>query len=189
MMLIDLVAKEAQLVLDDSHDLVARIVNTRKSIEVWHHLETYKRFLRGYRDLSIKLECVYPGTQERCDFWVQEHDTTESWIELKCCVTNYCKNQTEIGVTRPITNQIAGILADGNKLLRITKPGAHLHIFLLAYPLPVDYRNHREWKGHLERLRVAGMHVSEAFSISVVCGGKPTNVVAYRCDIGTASAR
>jgi hypothetical protein len=123
-MLIDLVADEGKSVLVESRDLIARLVRIRKRFEVWHHLETYKRLLHGHPELSIEVERLYPGTQERCDFWMREDDKIESWIELKCRVTNYCQGYTAAGSVRPITNQIAEIIRDRTRLFRLFQSGA-----------------------------------------------------------------
>ncbi len=120
-MLVDIITEEAHQIIQYNVRMISRLVAERKRFENWLQLEILTRLMEKFP--AIEIEKAFPGTQERCDFWLKEQTGEESWIELKLCVTNYCSNYCEISSARPITNQISDIKRDLHKLHRL--PTAH----------------------------------------------------------------
>lgn len=100
-------------------------------------------------------------------------------MELKVCVTNYANSFGRRTSPRPITNQISDVLRDAEKLGRLAREACERHIFLLAYPMPLNYASHVEWGRHLERLRSRGTSVMQTLASRVEQSGQTATVVGY----------
>ena len=135
--------------------MTKRLAASRKRSESWLQIEVFKRFIRPFPDIEIVPERAYPsGGQERCDLWCREADGSESWVELKTCVTNY-EQQYGPNSPRPITNQISEVIRDTERLMRLPVESRR-HLFLLAYPMPASGIPPQQWSIHLSRLRDGG---------------------------------
>lgn len=134
-------------VLSENKGLLSHLAIRRLRCENWLRLETYKRLYLG-RSFECGIECAYVDSKERCDFYLK-NATSEAWVEVKLCVTNYAKGWFPPPSARPITNQISSIEQDIQKLRRITSIGASKHIFLVVYPLPENHAELAEWQSHL----------------------------------------
>jgi hypothetical protein len=182
-LLVDLVADHAQSVLRQEIDLISRLVSRRKRFENWLQIGIYKRLIRDNRDIIVELERPYPIGSERCDFWSPKSDNCENWVEPKICVTNYVQNYTELSSPRPITNQIDSVIADIEKLRRISLASSFRHVFLLAYPIPVGDRPYSPWEGHLDKIRKTSTDLSLTFMVKIERGTKEAAVHGYKISL------
>lgn len=180
----EIVARAAGAALEANTGLLTRLVTTRARFENWLHLEILGRLLSELDGYDLEAERRYPGTRERCDLWLRSPDGDETWIELKCCVTNYCSAFTTKSSARPITNEISEILRDKDKLARIEQ--GTLEILLIAYPMPDGYTTHVAWSGHLAKFKAAELYVVEAFSIPLSREAYTAAVVGYRLALDKA---
>lgn len=137
-------------ILKRDGDILSAIFASRKRIEGWLQLEIYKILRRRYESTAIFLEYTYPDSTKRCDFWAKEADGSESWLELKCCVTNYVQKYGSASA-RPITNQISEVTLDIDKLQLLPTQSTR-SLILLAYPLPLNHTMHTQWQSHLLQL-------------------------------------
>jgi len=175
-MLLNLISKKTSSILEEHHDLVARLVAERRRFENWLQLEILNSLLHTEPDIEI--ERPFPGSKERCDFWLVEKSGKESWLELKLCVTNYCSSYTDSLSARPITNQISDIIRDVEKLKRIDQVN-NRHVLAIVYPMPIDYSSHLSWAGHMARFNSAAKSIKEVFSIGLERNSKSTRLVGY----------
>lgn len=172
----DLVSTEAERILGQDRDLIARLVSERKRFEKWLQLEILKALMPRYP--RIQIEKPLRDGKERCDFWTDESDRKESWLELKFCVTNYCSEFTSNLSARPITNQITQIVRDIGKLNQV--PESHGRtVLLIAYPLPNAEEEHPAWASHLAILGKAATRLDKAFSIAVERNSRWAKVAGY----------
>jgi DNA-binding sugar fermentation-stimulating protein len=175
-MLADLVARTAKDVLHKNSTLVARLASERKRFENWLQLEILKSLMDEYP--SIEIEKAFPGSNERCDFWLAEANGSQSWLELKLCVTNYCSVYTDSPSSRPITNQVSEIVRDVEKLNRL--PSSYSRsVFLIAYPLPDAIQCHPAWSVHIEKFRQVTKSFTEMFVLPVTRNGKSAFISGY----------
>ncbi len=175
-MLIEVAKRAAEGAIRSNLPMLSRIAAERKRFENWLQLEMLKTLMLEYPEIEI--ERTFPGTQERCDFWLPESRGVESWVELKLCVTNYCAGFCCYAAGRPITNQISDIERDLTKLQRL--PSAHDRaVLLVAYPLPDSPEAHPQWASHLAKLRAAASQVSEVFNVQLEQNGNSAKLVAY----------
>lgn len=179
-MLIDLVADTAHSVLQEEIDLIARLVARRQRFENWLQLEIYKRLTRSDPDIEIDVERPYPMGQERCDFWCREADERESWVELKLCVTNYAQDYTGQTSPRPITNQVASVITDIERLRRLPVAACFRQVLLLAYPMPVCETPHAEWTRHLDKIKQSSASVVDGFTVRFERAGKSAMLIGYK---------
>jgi hypothetical protein len=82
---------EATIATLEEEPKIPEIVASRERQEIWFQRQIYKRLTGKYPSLVINSEKPYPSPNvlDRCDFWCQEDDRYQSWIELKLCITNY----------------------------------------------------------------------------------------------------
>jgi hypothetical protein len=170
-------------------DVVSRLVASRKGFESWLQVETYKRLIRRFPNASISLEQGYPSLLEtpsfpnrnRCDLWWEETDSRQSWIEFKTCVTNY-EQKFGSKSARPITNQIAEIIGDIQRLKRLPSHHAR-HLFLLVYPISADGTPSQHWSAHLTRIREVGNDCKEIMAAPVSIEARRACVLVYHIEV------
>ncbi|MGH7014760.1 MAG: hypothetical protein ACREEL_11515 [Stellaceae bacterium] len=178
-MLIEHIVDSAKNLLGEDSTLLSQLVAARKRSENWMQIEIYKRLIRNFPKLQIELERLYPEIRERCDLWCLEADGSESWVEMKVCVTNYAAYYTTHSSPRPITNQIADIIRDTQKLKGLPE-AFNRHIFLLTYPMIEDHDKHTAWRAHLSSMEASGVKPEKALVQAVVRRGKTAFVVGYQ---------
>ena len=167
-------------VLSENKELLSNLAIRRLRCENWLRLETYKRLYLG-KSFECGIECAYLDSKERCDFHLR-NATSEAWIEVKLCVTNYAKGWLPPPSARPITNQISSIEQDIQKLRHVTAIGASKYLFLVGYPLPENHAELTEWQGHLRGLSAAMEKVSQ---LTLQKEDKTTCLVIYRASIAS----
>lgn len=171
----NLIVTKAQKVLSNNIPLVSRLAFERKKFENWLQLEILKSLLE--RKPEVKIEKAYPGEATRCDFWFLDNDDNQNWLELKLCVTNYCRGTTP-PYTRPITDQINSALRDLDKLSKI--PAKHSRsVLLIAYPLPEIIDDKDCWTKHLAKISKSSKSVHEEFSTKLNQDGVETRMNGY----------
>ena len=173
-----MIAAATKAHLANHRSLVSRLVWKRARFENWLQLCLLNELQSELPSLDI--ERAYPNSSERCDFWLPA-ETSESWLELKLCVTNYCSTFADFHRARPITNQISDILRDVRKLQRLQS--AERSVFVLAYPLPESYETHSSWQGHLKRIQDADCSVDEAFALALSRNDVNCKIVGYTISI------
>ena len=175
-MFVELIAKISESLLLANLELVTAHVSERRRFEIWLQGEIGNA-LRA-KNTKFEAEKSFPGSHERCDFWANGEAGTEEWVELKLCVTNYCKRYTESATTQPITQEITAALRDFGKLRSVSNRYLR-SLLLIAYPLPVNYRTHTPWQGHIERLSNGTSRAEEIYSTPVLIGHQTLQVVGY----------
>ena len=176
LLLAELATAEARRILESNHELVASLVAKRQRFENWLHIEIFRSLMTAHP--SIEIEKPLPDSRGRCDFWSGGDEETQSWLELKLCVTNYCQTFTDNPSPRPITNQIAQITMDIEKLNPL--PAEHArHVLLIAYPLPATDHEHPSWTNHLDRLRAAATYLKTSFSIKIERNAQSAKIAGY----------
>ena len=184
-MLIAAVKHVTEVSLTTNVALISRIAAERKKFEGWLQLEILRLLMHEFPRLEI--EKNFPGTQERCDFWIQELDGTQSWIEIKLCVTNYCSQFCKTTSARPITTQITEIERELAKLRRL--PTLHRRaVLLIAYPLPEVAQAQPQWLSHLTQLKRSADKISEEFSVRLRHNENAARAVAYELSLTSAEA-
>jgi hypothetical protein len=146
-MLSDKVIDALQSIIDGERDTFIELVAERFRNEV----PLQEKLLRALKPAvqSLVRERPYAQGGEKCDFWCPSDDGTESWVELKLCPTNYCKEFGDSKKSIAITQQIGQIILDCKKLSTID-PRHERKIVLLAYPMPVgedptQWTTHTDW--------------------------------------------
>jgi hypothetical protein len=182
-MVFDDVVHETRQILEANRDVVSEWAAKRRRFEPWLQLEVFTALKAKRTD--FKREEPYAGRKGWCDFRALEHDGSESWVELKLIATNYSHCFTEPVASRPITNQIAAVVADVEKLRRLERE-VHRGVLLLVYPMPSNYDSHAAWSAHLARIGCSGVTVTECFRIPLERNGKSANLVAYKLVLGTS---
>ena len=171
-----LIATQARSILEDNRILLAMLVSKGQRFENWLQLEIFKSLLCTHPLLEI--ERAFPGGKERCDFWMEENEGKESWLELKLCVTNYCTKFRVNQSPRPITNQIDGVIQDAEKLRQV--PAHHSRkMLLIAYPLPNTEEESPHWSGHLRKVKAKVNSVCRAFSLSIERNSETARISGY----------
>jgi hypothetical protein len=178
-MLIEEVVESARGLLGENAILLSELVASRKRFENWMQIEIYRRLIRHISGEYIELERPYPGIAERCDMWRREADGSESWVELKLCVTNYVSKYLPPSYARPITNQIGEIISDASKLKRLPV-SFHRNIFLLVYPMVQEHDTHAAWCAHLSRLEASGINPKKVLVQHVARSSMSAAVVGYQ---------
>jgi hypothetical protein len=174
------IASIAESAIRENIENLRKYVLERTWFEDWLQEDLARRIGDSDPSLSVEREHFYPTTQERCDIWVDDDSDQESWIELKCCVTNYAQSITESSTNRPITQQISEILRDIQKLKRLGSIG-HRYALFVAYPMPNDYKSNGYWAKHLARLCDSASDVSELFAVPLSTTGGRVFFVGYGC--------
>ncbi len=187
-MLVELVSKSAQIVIEENRQLIRHQVKKRSRFENWLQLEIFKKILMECPSLSVDVERSYPLGKGRCDFWCKSEDGVDEWVELKLCVTNYCRTSSESSSNRPITTQISDVVRDSLKLQAVTESVGARSILLLVYPLPADFRCHVQWNIHLDKLRCEAGAISEYFFSHIHDDDLSAYVAAYGIKIAACGA-
>lgn len=179
----DELARAVVAAIETRPEALADAVRTRRWAEnEWLQKEMAERLSIGRPSRIVQRERPYPTTQERCDIWVKDHGDRESWLELKCCVTNYVRGSTDATTNRPITQQINEIIRDIEKLKSLSSDKDRRVVFL-AYPLPQNYESHIHWQRHLARLGSTGAKVHEVASSAADSRPKGAFIVVYECRV------
>lgn len=176
-MLAQLISDRSSTILHRRFSLISRLASERARFEGWLQLELLAELQEEFP--SLQIEQAYPDSQERCDFY---HGASEEWLELKLCVTNYCQGFANYH-TRPITDQINGIIQDVSKLRRLPS-NAKSSVLVIAYPLPENYSVHKEWNKLLNKIRESGYEVNKAFSMCLERNNQSCNLVGYAIRLG-----
>lgn len=172
---IDEFSEAMKYVIHENADFVTHLVVNRQSFEDWLRVETYKRLYLS-QSYACELERLYPESKERCDFYFKTA-SLDAWVEVKLCMTNYSKGFFPLPYPRPITNQISSIERDIQKLTRITTERASKAVFLIAYPLPVNYETFDTWNTHLQKF---SGKMEKIFDIPLRKDDKAAFLVGYR---------
>ena len=174
-MLVDELSAAIRSIIQIENAQFSEFVANRLSAESWLQLRVL-----DHLGASVQREYPYPTNplgRRHVDFWKRETDGTESWIELKTCITNYDRKFGTVK-GKPITVEITLISNDIDKLKSLEDKTAHRFCLVLAYPLPKNYRSHRLWQQHLDRLRTTAI-LDQKFESPVVYEGQQSLAVAY----------
>ena len=171
-----MVAMQARSILEDNYDLIVRLVSMGQKFENWLQLEVFKSLLSNLP--TIEIERLYPDSNQRCDFWFKSDDGTQNWLELKLCVTNYCRRFRTNQSTRPITQHVDDVIRDVEKLRRISEVHSR-NVLLIAYPIPDTEGQHRQWTDHLKKIESHVRSLSLEFSFSLTRKKETANILGY----------
>lgn len=171
-----MVATQAQSILEDNYDLIVRLVSMGQKFENWLQLEVFKSLLVNLP--TVEIERTFPDSNQRCDFWFKSDDGTQHWLELKLCVTNYCRRFRVNHSPRPITDQVGDVIRDAEKLRRISKRHAR-NVLFIAYPIPDAEGQHRQWADHLEEIENHVRSLNLEFSLSLTRKNEIANILGY----------
>ena len=167
--------------LEDNRKLIADFVVHRKRFEPWLQEALFERLRTQNTKREAERERPYPDSQERCDIWLSESGR-ESWLELKCCTTNYLHRFTESSTSQNITNEIDDIIRDGNKLRRLPRK-FNRRIVFLAYPLPAEHSEYAAWVAHIQRIRNSKIRIEGYQEMQMKRNGKSALIVIYDCKV------
>lgn len=134
--------------LKNKSDYFIPFLERRMSCEKWLQGEFIYILYQMRKDNIVSEfvpEKLYPEPRSgRCDLWFR-FQNTEIWLELETIVTNYGSPG------KPITNQIAHVIQDVERLKTKPKSGIH-HVMFFVYPLAIDGSNDLRWAKHMERM-------------------------------------
>lgn len=166
--------------------LVAIAVRQRAKFEGWlkFELAAYAE-LQGASDVKVEAGSAESG-RARCDLTF-EHNGGRCDVELKTCNTNW-RMEGVLNLTRPLTKNIAEIVADARKLTMCQGEGI---VAFCVFPVPTE---DRRWTQYLTRIgNQVGIRLSvesHTDRVSVSLGGgceADVVVVAFRVQKGPAA--
>ena len=132
-------------ILEERKLLVALAVRQRAKFEGWLKFElAYRAALAGASDVEVESGSTTRSGQVRADIAFRLGDAAYS-VELKTPNTNWRMPGVQ-EKTRPITNNIAEIVSDGQKLA--SQPSGGIVAFVL-FPVPIG---DRRWVNYLQRI-------------------------------------
>ena len=167
--------------LNDNQEFVTDFVVGRKRFEAWLQENLFDQLSKEASIDDVERERYYKDSQERCDIWYSRAGK-ETWLELKCCVTNYLHRFTESSTTQNITNEISEIIRDAYKLARLPA-SFERRILFLGYPLPADHRDHSSWCAHLQRIDESPGKIVDSHEFSLRRNEASALIILYDCQI------
>ena len=177
----DVVTQAVIDLLNDNRELVTDSVVKRKRFESWLQENLFDQLSGEVSIDHVERERFYADSQERCDIWYSKAGK-ETWLELKCCVTNYLHRFTQSSTTQNITNEIGEIIRDANKLARLPV-SFERRILFLGYPLPADYKDHSSWSAHLQRIDESPGKIVDSHEVALTRNEESALIVLYDCQI------
>ncbi len=178
-MLADKIIDALQLIIDSERETFIELVAERFRNEV----PLQEKLLEALKPLvpGLVRERSYARSSEKCDFWCPRGDGTESWVELKLCPTNYCREFANSKKSIAITQQIGQVILDCNKLSKID-PRHERKIVLLAYPMPAG-EDHPQWATHTGWILEHAQGMSRRVQAVVRRGSTEVAINVYQIDV------
>lgn len=178
-MLSDKVIDALQGIIDGERETFIELVAERFRREV----PLQEKLLQALKHAVPGLirEKAYAHGGEKCDFWCPCDDGSESWVELKLCPTNYCKEFGDSKKYIPITQQIRQVIMDCKKLSTID-PRHERKIVLLVYPMPVG-EGHNQWTSHTDWILEHAQGISRRTQVIVSRGRAEAAINVYQVDV------
>jgi len=168
--------------------LVALAVRQRAKFEGWLKFElAMLAELRGAQSVEVETRSKEDQCRTRSDLSFS-YDGKRCQVELKTCNTNW-RTEGVLNRTRPITKNLAGIVADAKKMMDCPDQGI---VAFCMFPLPSD---DKRWVEYLDRISNELGLVLTAYEnaerISIPIGGEckaDVIVVAFAVPRNTNSA-
>jgi hypothetical protein len=134
--------------IEKRHRYLSFLIEKRFANEKLLQLETMHIISRISEVEDYLPEKLYGfESKEKCDFWFKLKDGVEFWIEIKMRPTNYRKP----GHAKAITNGVAQVIEDIQRLKRVTDRNTRRFAMFAFYPIYAEsYRTFNEI--HLKRI-------------------------------------
>ena len=178
-MLADKVIDALQLIIDGERETFIELVAERFRNEI----PLQEKLLDALNPIvpGLVREKSYAQSGEKCDFWCPRGDGTESWVELKLCPTNYCREFGDSTKSIAITQQIGQVILDCKKLSKID-PCHERKIVLLAYPMPIG-KDHTQWITHTNWILEHAQGITRRVQAVVRRGSAKVAINVYQIDV------
>lgn len=134
--------------IEKRHRYLSFLIEKRFANEKLLQLETMHVISQMSEVVDYLPEKLYDSEgKEKCDFWFKLKDGNEFWIEIKMRPTNYRKP----GHAKAITNGVAQVIEDIQRLKKITDRAARKLVIFAFYPMYAD--SYGTFNGiHLKRI-------------------------------------
>lgn len=158
--------------IEKRHGYLSFLIKKRFANEKLLQLETMHIISRMPEVVDYLPEKMYdPDGKGKCDFWFRLKDGTEFWIEIKMRPTNYRKP----GHAKAITNGVAQVIEDIQRLKKIADKNARRFAIFAFYPIYTE--SYRTFNGiHLKRISQEAGNNTESSMIKLKVGEADFNL-------------